>query len=400
VKRHSFYLSLVAVLLLPGCSEKKPQADSRPAVPVVVTAALKRDIPQQVRVIGTVEAFSSVAVKSLASGELKEIHFREGQEVQKGDLLFSIDPRPLQSDLRRAEANLARDTAQAKQAEANLARDTARLKNAEAEALRQQRLFDQGIVSREEYERVHTEAQALEATVRAGRASIEFSEQAMRADRAAIENAKLQLDYCSIRAPIQGRTGHLIVNPGNMVRVNETQLVTINQISPIYVSFAVPEEILPEIQKFMARGKLALEAAGSNNETQPSHGFLTFVDNSVDSTTGTIRLKGTFPNGDNRLWPGQFVNVILTLSTESGAVVVASQAVQTGQAGSFVFVVNSDLLIESRPVAVGRTYGGEVVIKKGLAAGERVVADGQLRLVPGSKVDIKNTLEAEPATHP
>lgn len=400
MRRSLLYLSISAAMLLQGCSEKKPQADARPAVPVVVTVAMKKDIPQEVRVIGTVEAYSSVAIKSLASGELKEIHFKEGQEVQKGDLLFSIDPRPLQSDLRRAEANLARDTAQAKQAEANLARDTARLKNAEAEALRQKRLFDQGIVSREEYERVHTDAVALEATVRAGQATIEFSEQAMRADRAAIETAKLQLDYTSIRAPIQGRTGHLIVNPGNLVRVNETQLVTINQISPIYVSFAVPEEILPDVQRFMRSGNLTLEAAGPNNENQPSRGFLTFVDNTVDSTTGTIRLKGTFPNADKRLWPGQFVNVILTLSTETGAVVVGSQAVQTGQAGSFVFVVNNDLLVESRPVVVGRTYGGDVVIKKGLQAGERIVADGQLRLVPGAKVEIKSTLEAEPASHP
>lgn len=400
MKRSLLYVLISAALLLPGCSEKRPQADSRPALPVVVTVAMKKDIPQQVRVIGTVEAYSSVAIKSLASGELKEIHFREGEEVQKGDLLFSIDPRPLQSDLRRAEANLARDTAQGKQAEANLARDTARLKNAEAEALRQQRLFDQGIVSREEYDRAHTEALALEATVSAGRATIEFSEQAMRADRAAIETAKLQLDYCSIRAPIQGRTGHLIVNPGNLVRVNETQLVTINQISPIYVSFAVPEEILSDIQKFMRSGNLTLEAAGPNIEKQPSRGFLTFVDNAVDSTTGTIRLKGTFPNVDKRLWPGQFVNVILTLSTDTGAIVVASQAVQTGQTGSFVFVVNGDLAVESRPVVIGRTYGGEVVIKKGLQAGERVVADGQLRLVPGSKVEVRSTLEAEPATHP
>jgi multidrug efflux system membrane fusion protein len=381
---------LILVLLGAGCSNRAQQQAPPTVVPVVVATTVQKDIPIEVRVIGSVEAYSTVAVKSQVNGELKEIHFREGQDVKKGDLLFSIDPRQYQSDLRRAEANLAKDTAAGKQADANLARDEAQLRNAETEARRYERLVREGIMSREEGERVRANADSLAATVAADRAAIENTREAMRGDRAAIENAKLQLEYCTVRSPISGRTGNLIAYAGNLIKLNDTILVNINQISPLYVAFAVPEQQLAEIKRHMAGGKIRVGASAPGDVGPPAQGVLTFVNNAIDSATGTIRLKATFPNEPRRLWPGQFVNVAVTLTTQKGAVLVPSAAVQTGQAGTYVFVVRPDLSVESRPVVTSRTVGGDSVIEKGLTAGERVVTDGQLRLVPGrTRVEIR-----------
>jgi multidrug efflux system membrane fusion protein len=259
--------------------------------------------------------------------------------------------------------------------EANLARDQAQLENANAQADRYSKLFESGIVSKEQYDTFRTNSDALAAAV--------------RADKAEIERAKIDLDYCTIRSPIDGRTGSLLVHSGNIVKSNETVLVVINQIVPIYVSFTVPEQYLAEIRRHMADGTLGVIATTREDEQRPVAGTLTFVDNSVDSTTGTIRLKGSFLNQERRLWPGQFVNVALKLSTQPGAIVVPSQAVQTGQSGFYAYVVKSDLSAELRPVVPGSQVGGETVIEKGLQPGESVVTDGQLRLYPGAKVEVK-----------
>ncbi len=381
----------LAALAAAGCSGKTAQPMAREAVPVIIATVAQKTVPVQVRVIGTAQAYATVSVKTQVSGELTEVLFQEGQDVKKGDLLFVIDPRPFEEALKQAQANLARDTAQWKQAEANLARDTAQLQNAEAEARRYQDLVRQGIVAQEVYDRIRTTADAQRAGVNAGRAAMENAEAAARADRAAIENARIQLGYCSIHSPIDGRTGSLLVHRGNIVKANDTVLVVINQINPIYVSFSVPEQYLAEIKKYMAGGRLQVEALIPNEENRPERGTLTFVDNAVDAGTGTIRLKGTFSNTGRRLWPGLFVNVVLTLSSRPDAIVVPSQAVQTGQEGQFVFVVKADSTAEARRVVVARAVEGETVIEKGLRPGEKVVIDGQLRLVPGAKVEVKNS---------
>jgi len=272
---------------------------------------------------------------------------------------------------------------QLRQAEANLAKDTIRFENARREVQRQEALFQDGFATQQQYDQVRTNADALEAAV--------------RADQAATENAKLQLEYSSIRSPIEGRTGNLMVHEGNLVKANDNPpLVIINRIRPIYVSFSVPEQNLPEVKKYMGIGKLKVEAIPPKEEGHPSVGELTFIDNAIDPATGTILLKATFPNQDLALWPGQFVNVILTLTTQPNAVVIPSQAIQTGQQGSYLFVVKPDLTVETRPVAVARMVDHQAVIKSGVKPGEVVVTDGQLRLSQGAKVQIKNDTSTSP----
>jgi multidrug efflux system membrane fusion protein len=331
------------------------------AVPVTVADAVLKTVPLEVHVIGNVEAYSTVSVKSLVAGQLERVHFREGEDVKQGQVLFSIDRRPFEATLQQAEANLARDLAQQ-----NLA---------QVQAKRYTQLKADGIVSQDQYDQARTTAESSEALV--------------RADRAAIETAKIQLDYCTIRAPLEGRTGSLMVHEGNVVKANDIALVVINQINPIYVSFAVPEQHLAAIKTRMAARTLGVTAIIPGEEQQPMYGDLTFVDNTVDQATGTIRLKGTFANSGKRLWPGQFVNVVLTLGKQANSVVVPSQAVQTGQAGTYVFVVKPDRTVEMRPIAVDRSLDGETVVSKGLRAGETVVTDGQLRLVPGARIEVK-----------
>jgi multidrug efflux system membrane fusion protein len=356
----------------------------------VVATAVQKTVPLQIRTIGTVEAIASIEVKAQVGGEITQVAFQEGQDVQAGELLFRIDTRPYEAELQRAEANLARDIAQQKQAEANLARDILQAQNAQAEAHRRANLLRQNSVSQEEYEQARTNAAALQGTVNADRAAIENAQAAIRADQAAVEVAKIQLDYCTIRAPINGRTGSLMGHQGSIVKANDETLVVINQLTPIYVTFPVPEQSLPEIKRYMAAGPLTVEAIIPDEAQQPEQGTLTFVDNAVDAATGTIRLKGTFRNDDKRLWPGQFVNVVLTLTTQPNAIVVPSQAVQAGQEGQYVFIVKPDLTAEFRPVVVARSMEGETLIAKGVEPGETVVTDGQVRLTPGAKVEIKS----------
>jgi multidrug efflux system membrane fusion protein len=356
------FARLLAVLLLAGCSGGgAPAARPPSAVPVTMGVAARRDVPVQVRAIGSVEAYTTVSVKTMVAGQIVKVGFVEGQDVRKGELLFEIDPASYQAALRSAEATLARDLA---------------LKdNAEKDVRRYQSLIGKDLVPRQQYDQIVSNAAALEGTV--------------KADRAAVENARVQLDYCFIHSPIDGRTGSLLIQEGNVVKANDLPLVTIHRVVPIRVSFSVPEQFLAQVRKYRAAGRLKVEAVPQDGKTGPSVGSLSFIGNAVDPATGTIPLKGIFPNADRRLWPGQFVNVILTLTTRTGAVVVPSRAVQTGQNGQYVFVVRPDDTVEARPIAAGEVYAGETVIERGLRAGERVVTDGQLRLVPGSKVQEK-----------
>lgn len=357
--------SLLAAVLLAGCSkegDKKGASRAGPPAAVTVADVAKKALPVEIRTFGTVEASATVAVRAQIGGLLTNLHFREGQDVKQGDLLFSIDSRP-------AEAAL-------KQAEANLARDTVLQKNAESEAGRQEELLKKGLTSQDIRDQARTAADALAAAV--------------RADQAGVDNARLELAYCSIQAPINGRTGRLMADPGNVVKANDTVLLTLNRIKPVYVSFAVPQGQLPAIQPRMAAEALPLRVFIPGGADQPETGALTFVDNAVDPRTGTVLLRGAFTNDNLRLWPGQFVNVVLTLAVQTEAVVIPSAAVQAGQKGVHVFVVKADMTAESRPITVQRTFDDETVVASGLAPGERVVTDGQLRLGPGVTVEIKS----------
>ena len=331
-------------------------------VPVTVAQVVQKSMPIEIRVIGSVEAYSVVSVHAQVTGQLREVNFKEGDDVKKDQLLFALDRRPLEAALLQAQANLQKDVAQAA--------------NARAVAQRYADLAARGIATTEQVETSRSTSAALEATV--------------EADKAAVENATVQLQYATISSPIAGRTGALMVHEGNLVRAQDTSpLVVINQVAPIYVSFAIPEARLPELKHFMALGPLAVEAKPPNDEQPSSHGQITFVDNNVDQTTGTIRIKATFTNEDHRLWPGQYVNVAVALTKDPTAVVVPTSAVQVGQQGEYAYVVKSDHTVEYRPVVVERAAGLDTVIKSGLKPSEIVVTDGHLRLVAGSRVSIK-----------
>ncbi len=359
-------------------------------VPVTVAVASTRSVPVEVQVIGNVEAYSTISVKAQVPGQLTNAYFHEGDFVKKGDLLFTIDPRPLQAALNQAEATLSRDQAALGQFQANLARDSAQARYTESQATRFAELFKNGIISKDQSEQVRANADAVAQAVQADKAAIESAKAAIGASTAAVENARVQLGFTSIRSPITGRTGNLTVKAGNVVTANNMELMTINEVEPIYVTFSVPEAQLPAIKRYMAQGKLQVRAQPQDDQVASETGTLTFVDNAVDMTTGTIKLKGTFPNTDHKLWPGQFVRVTLRLTTQTNAIVVPNQAVQTGQAGSFVYVVKEDRTVDSRNVTAGSRVDQDVVIDSGLEAGETVVTEGQLRLAPGSRIVVRD----------
>jgi multidrug efflux system membrane fusion protein len=367
-----------------GCAAEDPAANAASAasgrggggrggaggpVPVTVAPVVNKPMPIEISVIGTAEAFSNVGIRSQITGQLEKVNFTEGDDVQQGQVLFTLDRRPLELALREAQANLERDTAKAE--------------NAALMTKRYEDLAKRGIAPREQLDTSRADMNALNATV--------------AADKAAVENATVQLDYATIRAPISGRTGALMVHEGNLVRANDqTPLVTINQIMPMSVSFAVPEARLSELKRYLANGSLTVRATPPNDEGPPAVGKIAFVDNAVDETTGTIRVKGTFPNTDRRLWPGQFVNVVVTLTTDPRAIVVPSVAVQNGQQGTYVFVVQPDQTVEMRPVTVQRVSGSETVLASGgVQPGDTVVTDGHLRLIPGSRISIKEDGNAQ-----
>jgi multidrug efflux system membrane fusion protein len=358
------------------------------AQPVVTTKVTQRDVPVDLAAVGNVEAYASVSVRSQVTGQLQEAFFREGDIVKKGDKLFAIDQRPLEGTLLQAEANLTRDQALLNQAEAQLVRDTANAQYQQAASDRQAALIDKGLVSKEAAEQARAAAAATQATTIADKAAVESAKAQLEVQRSVVENAKVQLSYAVIRATIDGRTGNNTVKVGNLVQANGTELVTIAQLQPVYVTFAVPAAHLPAIKHVTTGETLAVVASPQDGNPEPVDGKLTFVDNLVDTTTDTIKLKATFPNKDLRLWPGQFTRVSLRLTMLAHATVIPSQAVQVGQDGQFVFVVKEDSTVEQRPVTLGQRMGDIVVIDKGLNPGETIVTEGQLRLEQGTKVQV------------
>ncbi len=399
-------LILFAFIALQACGDKTVSADKGPAgrggrgrggeqgpVPVIVATVSERTVPINIDVIGNVEAYSTISVKAQISGQLNKVSFQEGDYVKKDDLLFTIDARPYEAQLNQVQASLSRDTAALGQSEANLARDTANEKYAQSQAARVEKLFEAGVVSREQTDQARSSADALQQTLAADKAAIESARAQIGATKAAIENVRVMLSYTTIRSPINGRTGNLAVKQGNIVSANTTELMTIAEVEPIYVTFSVPESQLSDIKKYMAQGKLMVNATPQDDNTQKESGYLTFVDNTVDATTGTIKLKGTFANKDHKLWPGQFVRVTLQLTTRPNAVVVPNQAVQTGQDGQFVYVVKDDKTVEMRPVVTSTRVDQELVVDKGLEPGETIVLEGQLRLAPGSRVQPRDGRE-------
>jgi membrane fusion protein, multidrug efflux system len=359
-----FHTSLAALLLLTaGCANKEAVQAAKPAAaPVRIATVASRTMPVELQAIGNVEAISTVSIKAQISGQLTRVHFKEGDFVKKGQLLFTIDRAPFEAALRQAEGTLAKDEAQAL--------------NSKLDAERYQGLGKQGVVSKQQVDAAGAAANAMAATV--------------AADKAAVETAKINLEYTSIYSPINGRTGSVGVKEGNLVKANDVPiLVTINQIEPIYVSFSIPEQQLAELKQYSNTKSLKVDAAPQGS-TKHFQGRLTFIDNSVDLTTGTIKLKATFDNAAHALWPGQFADVNLTLKSQPNAIVVPTAALQTSQSGTYVYVVDQDLTAKQQPVKVGWNVGEDTVIASGLQPGQRVVTDGQLRLTPGAKVDIKS----------
>jgi multidrug efflux system membrane fusion protein len=375
-------------LFLTACKQQTAaiSAAAPPVVPVSVAKANAESVPTELRVVGTVEASSIVQVKSQIAGELEKVAFAEGQNIAKGDLLFVIDERPYQDALRQAEAAVVRDRAQIAQSEASLARDAAQAQFADIDAARYAELHKAGLASKSQFDQSQTTASVSRETARATKASIESARAALDADVAAVAAAKLNLSYCEIHAPIAGRTGNLLVHAGNLVKVNDVPMVIIHQVSPIFVNFSVPEQHLAAIRRLSANRKLAVSVLAQDNPDHAATGYLSVIDNTVDTATGTIHLKGTFENRDGTLWPGQFVTAVLTLDTIQNATVIPAEAVQAGQQGQFVYVVKPDNHVENRMVTVGRAFGRKVVIEKGVAPGETVVTDGQLRLFPGAQI--------------
>jgi membrane fusion protein, multidrug efflux system len=423
-----FFLCTILLLVTVSCSvETQGKQKQRTAPPVMVASVIQKDVPIQLVTIGNVEPYAAVAVKSQVNGQVTKAAFEEGQNVAKGDLLFVVDPRPFEAALNQVEAILERDVSAVRQAQANrisnasklkhaqaiLAKDQVEAKTARVKAERYGVLVAKGNVSKDEYDQVKTRADALDvliladqagveearAALQASEAALEHAEAAVRASRASLQSAGLQLEYCYIHSPITGRTGNLHVKVGNVVKANDAVLVEIHQVCPIHVVFSIPEQNLRQVRNQLSTGDVIVEALIPGDATSPEQGRLTFIDNAVDRTTGTIRLKATFPNEQNHLWPGQFVDVVVILDMEKDAMVVPSQAVQTGQEGPYAFVVTPDQTAEYRKLILGRSLNGETVVTAGLAAGEKVVTDGALRLLPGIKVTIKSGLQkATPAS--
>ena len=341
--------------------EQRKAPKGPPAVPVSVASVEQQTLPVRLRAIGNVEAFATVALKARVDGQIVAVNFREGEAVRKGDILFRIDARPYEAALRQAEANALRDAA---------ARDQAR-----SQAKRYQELLEKNFVSKEAYAQIRTNAETAEATA--------------KASRAALENARLNVEYCVIRSPLDGFVGRTLLQAGNLVKANDVNpLLVINQVKPIYVNFAVPEQNLPEVRKYMTQGPLETEVVPADPQQPHPRGRLIFIDNAVDPSTGTIRMRAQFANDDALLWPGQFVNVVLRLYEQADAIVVPSQAVQTGPEGQYVYVIGDDMAAEVRRIKVQRADGETTIVAQGLRKGERVVTRGQLRLGPKVKVQI------------
>ena len=384
----------LAVLIVAGCSRDShpsAQAAGAPEIAVRTAKARQADVPLEIYAIGNVEAVSSVDVKPRLTGQLLKVYFQEGQDVARGSLMFEMDPEPLNRQITEIEANIARDSANEKQAVATIARDQATLRNAQSVADRGTKLAKEGIFSREQSEQVNSAAEAAKAAIDADQAALQSAQAALNADQARLSATRLQLSYTRILAPISGRAGAVPVKAGNIAKENETTLVTLLQISPVYVTFSVPENALAQIREFTKHQPLSVTAAPANGAA--STGVLRFIDSAVDATTGTIKLKASFNNAARNLWPGQFVNVRAQLSMEHDRILIPSQTVQTGPNGKYVWLMQPDHTVTMRPVEVLRNFNQPgspelAVIGGGLQAGDDVVVEGQSRLMPGARVHV------------
>ena len=403
------YLLGLTAAVFTGCTNKAAQQGfERPPAPVSVTEAVMQDVPNYIDAIGKTVAREVVSIQPQVSGRILKIHFTDGSNVKKGDLLFTIDTRPFEASLRQAQANVSKDLALKKQAEANLAKDLAQSKYGDIEAKRYATLVEQGVVSREQYDQIHSNAESLKATVEADKAAIHSAEESIKVDTAAVDSAKVELSYCYIRSPIDGRAGQRQVDIGNVVNPggssgggsgntggssgSSNSLLVIERIDPIYADFTIPQDNLAVVQQQMRQGTLKTEVR-LPDATDPIAGQLTFLDNAVQSATGTINLRATVANSDHRFWPGRFVNIRLVLSTIHGAVLVPATAPQMSAKGSFVYVIKQDSTAEQRQVTLGQRQGDLVVVEKGVEPGERVVTIGQIGVTPGGKVRVEEQRE-------
>ena len=389
-------LALIVAWAASGCSKAATPGTAGkggPNAPVSVKVAevAERTVPVQIRTFGNVQAYASVAIRAQVNVELMSISFKEGEEVKKGQVLFTLDPRPFEAAVRQAEAAFKQAEATRKQAEAAVVKDKALARNAKTEAERAATLLKQGAYTQEQYDNAQANQAAMDAAVDADIAAVAAAGAAMDAAQANVDAGNDQLSFCTIRSPMDGRAGTRTVDVGNIIKAVDVQpMVVINQVRPIYVGFSIPEQQLPLVKKYLRDNeKMKVEAIIPGEPDRPAAGELTFIDNAIDAATGTILLKGTFPNDDRRLWPGQYVNVVLTLAQEPNALVVPGVAVQTGQQGQFVFVLKGDNTVEARPVITGRSVDDSIVIEKGLQPKEQVVTDGQFRLVDGARVEVR-----------
>ncbi len=393
---------------LAGCVNKAQPNFDRPPAPVVVTTAVSQDVSNYMDALGKIVARETVSIQPQVSGRIVTIHFTDGANVRKGQILFTIDPRPFDANLKQAQANLAKDAAAKKQAEANLAREVAREKWGRVQAERYRTLVEQGVVAREQYEQIRTDYDTLKANTEAARASVRSADETIKVDQAAIDTAKVQLSYCYIHSPIDGRAGQRLVDIGNVVNpggpgnsessaVSSNALLVIERLDPIYADFTVSQNNLSAVQDQMRAGTLSAEVRLPDSPGDAVSGRLTFVDNAVQTETGQVTLRATLPNPGHRFWPGRFVNVRLLLGTVQGAVLVPATAPQMSAAGSYVYVIKPDSTAEQRTVSLGQRQGDLVVVEKGVSAGEKVVVNGQLGVTPGGKVVIQQP-QANPAT--
>ncbi|HKR12672.1 MAG TPA: efflux RND transporter periplasmic adaptor subunit [Pyrinomonadaceae bacterium] len=385
-----------------GCANQAQQNFERPPAPVTVAPAVAQDVANYLDALGKIVARETVSIQPQVSGRIMTIHFTDGANVRKGQLLFTIDPRPFEANLKQTQANLARDSALKKQAEANLAREIAREKWGYAQVERYRVLVEQGVVAKEQYEQLRADYDTLRANSEAARAMVRSADETIKVDNAAIETAKVQLSYCYISSPIDGRAGQRLVDVGNVVNPsgsnttesNSNALLVIDRLNPIYADFTISQNNLSAVQTEMQRGSLLTEVRLPDGHSDPVTGQLTFVDNAVQNETGQVTLRATLPNPDQRFWPGRFVNVRLVLSTMQGAVLVPVTAPQTSANGSYVYVIKPDSTAEQRSVSLGQRQGDLIVVEKGVSAGEQIVTNGQLGVTPGGKVVVDQPREA------
>lgn len=399
--RLGIVLAMSATLL--GCVNKAQQSFERPPAPVVVSTAVSQDVSNYMDALGKIVARETVAIQPQVSGRIDKIHFTDGANVRKGQLLFTIDPRPFDANLKQAQANLAKDVAAKKQAEANLAREVARENWGRNQVVRYRTLVEQGVVAREQYEQLRTDYDTLKANSEAARAAVRSADETLKVDNAAIETTKVQLSYCYIHSPIDGRAGQRLVDIGNVVNPGggtgadsssgtpSNALLVIERLDPIYADFTVSQNNLSSVQEQMRAGSLRAEVKLPDSPDDGVFGQLTFVDNAVQTETGQVTLRATLPNPGHRFWPGRFVNVRLMLGSIPGAVLVPATAPQMSAAGSYVYVVKPDSTAEQRTVSLGQRQGDLIVVEKGVAAGEKVVVNGQLGVTPNGKVVIQQT---------